>query len=214
MLSRWRDGVESYEADVWPHVVGEIRRGDTFVDVGAFIGLYSIAAAQRAGESGKAIAFEPDPTNFIALKRHVRLNQLEDRVSVIQSAIGAENGEAYFQAGAGSQSRLGKSSKALRVPVGSLDSLFSGRNIDVLKIDVEGFELAVLQGSSRLLHDPARRPRCIFIEVHPFAWHISGSTSGRIVSLLNDAGYAIRHLNGELVSDLKEYGEIVARLES
>src|SRR5437016_2313507 len=55
---------EQYEPDVWREVMAELRPGDTFVDVGAFIGLYTVAAASRLRNYGRIVAFEPDRRNF------------------------------------------------------------------------------------------------------------------------------------------------------
>src|ERR1700716_4361008 len=51
---------ETYEPDVWRVLMAEIRPGDTFVDVGAFIGLYAVAVGLRLGRRGRVVAFEPD----------------------------------------------------------------------------------------------------------------------------------------------------------
>src|SRR5438270_459935 len=62
-----RGVTENYEPDVWRALMGELKAGDTFVDVGAFIGLYSIAVALRLRGLGRVIAFEPDNRNFSVL---------------------------------------------------------------------------------------------------------------------------------------------------
>lgn len=217
--SRWRDGLETYEADVWPHVMNEIRQGDTFVDVGAFIGLYAIAVAKRVQPGGRVVAFEPDPGNFAVLGQHIRLNKVDDYVVAIQAAVSSSDGEMYFKSGGGSQSRLvvagsSEATRAVRVAVRSLDSWCTDCGVDVLKIDVEGFEHAVLSGATRLLGDLKLRPRSIFIEVHPYAWEQSGGSSNAILSLLRAARYKVTYPDGSAVSELTEYGEIVARLQS
>src|SRR3954470_912629 len=57
---RARGVSETYEPDVWRALMADLRPGDTFVDVGSFIGLYTVAVALRLRGFGRVIAFEPD----------------------------------------------------------------------------------------------------------------------------------------------------------
>ncbi len=217
--SRWRDGLETYEADVWPRVMQEVRGGDTFVDAGAFIGLYAIAVAKRVRPRGRVVAFEPDPKNFAVLKQHIRLNRMDDYVVAVQAAVAATDSTVSFESGGGSQSRLSaagssEATRSVQVAARSLDSWFAHGRVDVLKIDVEGFEQAVLEGATRLLNDAKRKPRCIFIEMHPYAWAESGASSEAIVLLLAAAGYHLTLLDGTTVSEIRHYGEMIARVDA
>src|ERR1039457_3574457 len=74
-LRRMRD---EYEPEVWRNLMGEVRAGDSFVDIGAFHGLYTVAVGKRVGKEGRVYAFEPDPANFSFLKEHITLNHLEN----------------------------------------------------------------------------------------------------------------------------------------
>ncbi|MFZ0658613.1 MAG: FkbM family methyltransferase, partial [Candidatus Binataceae bacterium] len=102
------------------------------------------------------------------------------------------------------------SDASIRVPMVTLDSVFPDSRVNLLKIDVEGYEEPVLRGAHALLGDPARRPRAIFVEVHPFAWEALGTTSDSILDLLTGAGYRVESPDGVLVSRISEYGHIVA----
>ena len=90
--------------------------------------------------------------------------------------------------------------------------MLAGERIDILKIDVEGFEEMVLRGAQNLLCTAAFRPRTIFIEVHPYAWASLGSGSTALLRLLNQAGYRVETLEGLPVRSIERYGEIVARI--
>jgi FkbM family methyltransferase len=96
--SKAREVSENYEPDVWKAVMSELRAGDTFVDVGAFIGLYTIAAAARYRGSGRVVAFEPDVRNFSLLQEHIRLNRLEGQVELHRTAVSDRTGLASFLA--------------------------------------------------------------------------------------------------------------------
>jgi FkbM family methyltransferase len=203
----------SYEPDVWQALMREVRVGDVVADIGAFVGLYTVAVAQRVGPEGRVVAFEPDPANFALLRAQVALNRLEDRIELVQAAVSEVDGQGGFAAGRGLESRLATADtpEVKLVELRRLDTVFAERRLDLLKIDVEGFEEAVIRGGSGLLADPARRPRAIFIEVHPYAWSAIGSSSAGLISLLERSGYELEDLAGRPVSQIKDWGEVIAR---
>lgn len=212
--AKLRNMPEEYEADVWARVMGELRAGDVFVDVGSYVGLYACAAAYKVGGSGTVYAFEPDPANYEILLDNRRVNSFDARIVCERNAVAAQAGVAAFRSGKGSESRL-QSGKGAGDPVKvvAIDDYFTGHPINVLKIDVEGYEHAVLQGAAVLLADKRRRPRVIFIEVHPFAWGDTGASSDGILSMLHDRGYSVAAVDGSAVSRIDEYGEIIAVAE-
>ena len=191
-----------------------VRPGDIVADVGAYVGLYTLALAQRVGPGGKVLAFEPDPDSFDGLSRHVALNRLTGNVELCRAVVGCEDGVVAFAAGRGSESRVatadGASAESVMVRVVRLDSVLRDGRLDVLKIDVEGYEELVLQGARGLLSDHLRRPRAIYIEVHPYAWSGLGTTSESLLNLLRAHSYAACFLTGEPVDKIDRYGEIVA----
>jgi FkbM family methyltransferase len=206
---------EKYEPDVWRALMAEVRTGDTFVDVGAFIGLYAVAVGLRLGCSGRVVAFEPDRRSFSLLEKHVRLNGLEGKVELHRAAVSDNTGEGRFLAN-GSQARLVLSHDWEKnteiVPTVTLDGALAGERIDILKIDVEGYEEWVLRGAQNLLRDRASRPRAVFMEVHPYAWNSKDGGSAALLGLLNDAGYRVQTLEGAFVRKIERYGEIIAKI--
>ena len=211
LTPEYRAITENYEPDVWKHVMEEARIGDVVADVGANIGLYAIALAKRVGDGGKVHAFEPDPANFQALDQHRHLNQVSALVVPYQVAVAGIDGRVAFEAGRGSESHVSSGAPVSEVDGIRLDSVFAGKCIDILKIDVEGFEEEVLKGASELLSDRARGPRIIYVEVHPFAWREFRTTSETLLTLLTDNGYRVEDLSGKEVTYVERYGEIVAR---
>lgn len=211
---------EDYEPDVWASLMNEVRSGDTIADVGAFYGLYAIALAKRVGPSGRVVAFEPSPANHAVLVEHLRLNGVQDTIKVVQAAVGTKNGRVSFQGDNSSESHVvvsadgaGQSEPkgANTVEMVALDSVFAGQQLDILKIDVEGFEEQVMQGARELLSDPKRGPRALYIEVHPFAWHHVGTTGESLLSLLHQHNFQAFFVDGTPVTKIEEYGEIIAR---
>jgi FkbM family methyltransferase len=213
VLPELRGISESYEPEVWRHVMAQLQPDDTFVDVGAFFGLYAIAAARRVGRAGQVFAFEPVPSSFDILKKHIALNAVQDVVEAHSCAVGDHDGTASFASEHSCQSHiLPDGSDSMKVPIRSLDSVLKDRRAEIIKIDVEGFEEQVLKGAEQLLSDRNRKPRAIFIEVHPYNWHLCGTTSESLLAVLAVTGYSAQHLDGTVVSNIQHYGEIVARV--
>jgi hypothetical protein len=121
-------------------------------------------------------------------------------------------GEVLFQSGEESQSRVSAkpSDSANMIASVTLDSIFANRALDVIKIDVEGHEEAVLRGACRVLQSHERAPRVIYIEVHPYAWEAVGTSSASLVGFLHRCGYEVTTLDGQPVIQIQSYGEIVA----
>ena len=200
----------TYEPEVWNHLMGEVRPGDTIVDVGAHCGLYSIAFAQRTGDIGRVHAFEPDRANFARLEAQCRMNGIAGRVALYQVAVADRDGSVGFVAGQGSESHVGAEVGNQRVDCVCLDSVFRDRPVDLIKIDVEGFEECVLHGATSLLKSDRRAPRLLCIEVHPYAWSAVGTTSESLLALLIACGYTVHDLLGRPVSRVTAYGAILA----
>ena len=97
--------------------------------------------------------------------------------------------------------------------ISTLDEQFPSETLDVLKIDVEGAEEKVLLGAGRLLADPQRKPKSIFIEVHPYAWGAFGTRSEEFIKILKNAGYRIRRLDKLPLQTIDFYGEILAEVK-
>ncbi len=206
---------EEYEPAVWSRVMREVRAGDHVAEVGASMGLYALAFAGRVGAAGRVTAFEPDPESASALEANIGVNGWRDRITVIRAAVGQSSGQVRFAGARGLESRI-ETRPAMRdgvitVPMVALDDAFAGRSIDVIKIDVEGFEQQVLEGARRILTNQRGRPRAILVEVHPFAWPETGTTSASILGLLDEMGYRVEDMQGAAVSSIADYGHVIAR---
>lgn len=149
-------GFEQDELDLVNRFVGD---GDVFIDVGANIGVYTLAASQLVGENGQVHAFEPLSVAYGLLQENVMLNCAEN-VHLNPVAVGDEVGEVdlYVNTEA-ALTGLGKTNRGTlldiqKVPIWTLDDYSSRlgiKSIDFLKIDVEGFEGHVLRGAEELI---------------------------------------------------------------
>ena len=170
--SRWTVGagthgcwLGTYELSKQRAFSRAIRQGSVVLDIGANCGFYTLLAAKCCGPNGRVFAFEPMPSNVIQLNRHVRLNRLNN-VVVFPIAVASESGHAHFSNAIGSEFGRLDASGELIVETASLDELRRNSVIprpDVMKIDVEGAEEAVLRGAISVLHDD--RPE-LFLAVH------------------------------------------------
>jgi FkbM family methyltransferase len=133
-----------------------LRVGDCYVDVGANIGLTLLPAIRELGAEGSAHAVEPSTRLQNLLHRSLVLNGISDCVTLHRCACGSMRGRAKLNLGAvhghSSLLELPNAIGAEEVDVERLDDLIPpGQSIRLVKIDVEGFELEVLGGMTRIL---------------------------------------------------------------
>lgn len=170
--SRWTVGsgthgcwLGTYELSKQRAFSDAIRQESIVFDIGANCGFYTLLAAKRCGRDGRVFAFEPMPSNLAILRQHVALNRLAN-VLVLPMAVSAECGHARFATQLGSEfGRLEETGDTI-VETASLDQLRSTSILprpDVMKIDVEGAEGAVLRGARNLLNED--HPD-VFLAVH------------------------------------------------
>ena len=153
---------------------GRLRSGDTFVDVGAHIGLYTLYAASRVGPAGRVVAFEADPVNASLLRANVERNGARTaNVAVVEA--GVSDREETLRLGlntAGNRSGnsfLADGTDGVEVrcrPLGELLEDAGVTRVDGMKMDIEGFEYRVLR---RFLDDAPDRlwPRMLILEYQP-----------------------------------------------
>jgi FkbM family methyltransferase len=143
-----------------------LRPGQTFLDVGANVGLISLYASLINGPTGKLYCFEAMPNTFRILKDNIELNGLLGRAVLEQKAVYSHNAQIefeYFASHAGmsgmkvSDERVklfDSQIEKIQVDAVALDNYFSpGTKIDLMKVDVEGFEYNVVLGAQRLIRE-------------------------------------------------------------
>ncbi len=179
------------------------RDGEVVVDVGANTGVYSLSVAAEYLDA-TVVAIEPDPRTLAALDANVAASGFEDRIRTLGIGLADENGSLPFYRSSyhelGSFNRYNAERWGARVvgiedvPVRTLDALVDAGTVsppDHLKVDTEGFGLAVLRGARRTL--ATHRP---FVYIEPHARHEGepdggGEAAAGIEELLASANYAI-----------------------
>lgn len=143
----------------------DIREGDVVLDAGANVGDFTVEAAQRAGPHGCVIAVEPNPLLWPYLEWNVNQNGLTN-VKIVQCALGKPGSYVLIQEDDGGTvgSTTAPHGSGTPVQVKGLDELLlelGCKQVDVVKMDIEGAELAALSGFAGLPD-----ARCVAVELH------------------------------------------------
>jgi FkbM family methyltransferase len=143
-----------------------LRPGDLFFDIGANVGSYTLLASGIA--KANSVTLEPVKATFDILSSNIGLNNLQDKVRLINAGAGAAAGEIRFSADEDTgnhviaQDETGKNT--VNVPIIIIDSLLNVHQPSLIKIDVEGFETEVLKGMTVTLDLPVLK--AIIIELN------------------------------------------------
>lgn len=191
-----------YERSLRRQMMRLLPPGGCVVDVGANVGFWAVQCAQAVGPGGHVYAFEPNPWAIKRLLQNVRLNQRLGplgEVEVIGAAVGDREGWAELMASdlaaQASQASLyppdelkeTKGIQKVAVPVTRLDGVVK-RPVHLLKIDVEGHEMAVLRGAENLFRTTP--PDYLVIEISASNLARAGDTGGGLIGRLRELGYA------------------------
>lgn len=188
------NGWSGHETEASPLFYDLARSSRTTIDVGAYVGYFTLLAAQ-ANPNGNVYAFEPNQLVYQRLTHNASLNEAPN-VSCVRAAVGSENGTAeFFQVKDGIHSSASLSQEFMEsivdlrrlecphVPVVSIDEFVLERdisNVDLMKIDTETTEDAVFHGMTRTLKED--RP-IIFCEI------LQEAAGRSIEQVLQDVGY-------------------------
>jgi FkbM family methyltransferase len=179
------------------------KEGDIVVDVGAHTGLYTIISSKRVGQNGKVVAIEADPIDFELLSRNIKLNGLTHVIGLNHTVYSKETKLKFYLPLAGTKSNTIMSDtikkteeKFIEINPDRLDDLLQQNGIrhsDVnwLKIDVEGGEIEILKGATKILSKS--KDIALLIEVH----NSTGSINlyRQIIEFLNVYNFKIKFEN-------------------
>ena len=165
-----KDGLRTWEHEALSVWASEVRTAEIAVDVGAYLGIYSILAAKLG--CPRVLALEPNSSNFLQLQKNLSLNDVGDSVQSHRVAVGAESKTVSMITPGGRSNSSG--SQISNSPTGrelesweiesevnmvTLDSLLADETarISVIKIDAQGYEMFILQGATITLnsHGPS-----------------------------------------------------------
>lgn len=187
-----------YDALEMNHLKSVLAEGDTFIDIGANIGFYTIQAAKFVGETGRVIAIEADPYNYRKLLKNVSINSLtnvlaincgvSDKKEQLRLALNTEGNR-------GGNSFLRESEKYEVVECRPLLEILNEAGVDsisAMKLDIEGFEFRVLNEFLNTVDSSLLPPHILFED-----WAEELETQNRTPNLLLEFDYKISHIKDE-----------------
>ena len=189
---------DQFEPETRSFLDAYLRPGDVFLDIGANVGLYTIAAARIVGNAGQVHAFEPCSQTFSRLEENVRLNGLRG-VSCHRLALSDTNAEAQLSLAKDGFDAwnslgtpyMGEPGGQETVQTVTLDSFIAERGLEgrvtAIKIDVEGWENQVLAGAEKLLSAASAPALCV--EFTEEAAQLAGSSCAALYQTLVRLGF-------------------------
>lgn len=163
-----------------------LRKGDVVVDVGSNIGFLTLLSSRTVGSEGQVISIEAHPQTHQALLENLRLNRTGNVIPV-NCAVGHAEGNVRFSDRPDDDwNRVEGTTGEIEVRQRRLDDVCESlERIDVLKIDVEGYELPVLQGSECVL----QRTRCILLECWATHTEVYGYSPKEIIEFMQQRSF-------------------------
>jgi len=189
----------AYEAELFALMLKKLKRGDTFLDIGAHVGFFSMIAARLVGESGSVYSFEMNPENYSRLMTNAGLNDFKN-IRPHNWAVSDDSKPIYFWVnkdndGGHSLWDCGKhsfneKSRVLPQKMASysiaLDHYNSLGKVDFIKMDVEGSEVLALNGMIELLK---KNLPIVALEINNFGLAQMGHKYQDIRTIMNEIGY-------------------------
>jgi FkbM family methyltransferase len=171
--------------------------GDVFYDIGANVGFFSTLAARLVGSRGHVFAFEPFPRCAVRARHNAEMNGFR-HVTVVEAAVGANNGHVFLELGDGTTTnRVSSGPHGVQVTQIAIDSWIAknaARPATVVMLDIEGAEIDALRGMLGLLRE--HRP-IVMCEVH---W-LGAVFLDFVEQELAPIGYALHALGGGAIPD-------------
>lgn len=149
------------EPETTAFLQSNLRKGDIYIDIGANIGTTTLVAAKAVGDAGIVFCFEPNKRTYKALITNIKKNKFSN-ILAKQCALGSKEGTVLFSdKNNDDMNRVSIGGEGNTVPLSTLDSYTNHiNNIRLMKIDVEGYEMEVLQGAVQTL----KKTEMVFFE--------------------------------------------------
>ncbi len=192
----------SYEVKIKKMFLENISQGSIVIDCGAKIGEFSLIAAKKVGTKGKVIAIEPFRRTVNRLQENFILNKFNN-YKILKLAVSNKPGiETFYENPISGEGCLdpslfeGKNLDANEVKLDTLDNIISNQNlerVDMIKIDVEGFEYEVLSGCIKSFK--LNKIQKILCEIHHEFLRKKGINEKTIYDLLENNGFTVKFID-------------------
>ncbi len=190
-----------YEPEMTETILGLLNEGDSFIDLGANEGYFSILASKKTGANGKVYCIEPQQRLWEVILKNINKNNcyninlipfaISDRVEEIAISLSPSINTGSSSFVKESRRRLWETQELFST---TLDDLFlehDAHSIKLIKIDIEGYEFFALKGAVKLLQKKVIKN--ILIEFHPAQLKALGHTAEGISDFLKGYGYTERN---------------------
>ncbi len=170
-------------------IQGAIGKGSVVLDVGANIGVSSVLFSDTVGPRGSVHAFEPDALNFQRLRRWT---QKRENIRVYPLAVSDRSGplRLYKSASLNVDHRTyddGSGREAVEIEAVAIDDLFGKRSVDLIKMDIQGFECRALAGMRETLGN--NPDAVLYIECWPYGLKKAGVSGEELLNLISVLGF-------------------------
>ena len=202
MLEAFGQG-QLYEAETSYFLGNILAPGDTFIDIGAHVGYFSMLGSALVGPYGRVFSFEPEASNWNQLLEHIEINGVRNVLpnfmavgaapAIGEFFVNADNdgGHALWEVGRHPFNERSRAEQTTRpVFITSLDHYFHDReigNLKAIKMDCEGAEFSILVGARHLIAQTG--VPFIISEINRFGLESMGTTERQLRSLMSDLGY-------------------------
>jgi FkbM family methyltransferase len=191
---------QMYEGETFDFVTKNLKKGDTFLDIGTHVGFFSIIASKIVCDSGKVYSFEMNHSNYSHLLAHIKLNNsnnivphnwaVSDKSGMIEFFHNQDNdgGHSLWDCGKHEFNIKSKEKPTSIISYSvAIDDYFdAGRKVNFMKIDTEGAEVLVLKGMQNLLK---RDKPIVVAEVNEFGLKEMGFSYIDLRKIMSDIGY-------------------------
>ncbi len=163
-----------------------LRSEDLFLDIGANVGHYSLLASGI--KKCNSISIEPVPGTFQKLTKHLRINNLTDKVLALNIGVADKSSSLFFSTDKGTMNRIVNSDykNSVEIQVDIVDKICHKKNVSLMKIDVEGYEKFVLEGSQSILKN--NNLKAIIVEIN-FSNKFYGIQNEKVSDILINCGF-------------------------
>ena len=195
----WYRVYEAFETRV---ILNQINPGDVVLDLGAFIGYYTVLFANKVGQQGHVFAFEPSPKNFKILSKNA---ENRSNMTIEEKAISKHTGNTtlYLCNNNYGMNRIYPSvycdgstfGGKVEVDTIKLDEYFGSfkRPINFVKMDLEGSEFGALEGMKEIINKNINIKMCL--EFHPKSIKEYGKDPKEMLEFLHSFGFTLYHLD-------------------
>ncbi len=180
-----------------------LNPGETVIDCGAYIGEFTIYAANKVGTNGLVLAFEPNPQSFSICRRNLARNNVRN-AKLFNCALGDKEASAYVvtdETNLGATKVVGQG-KILGPPiqVKQLDGFHQyveGRRIKLIKVDVEGAAVGLIRGAASLLEK--KMIENVSAELHPGEEDLPHILQGYGFTCMQRGSYLYASLSAKII---------------